>query len=437
MERGNISYSKYLFAFALASLLASTLMQRYMGHASSGADVDFYDYYFAAQVIHDNPHADLYEGATSGNPQLRSSPVNSALAVHARAAGFSDIELYLYPPLLADLLAPFSQLSPHLAAVLWRAFNLSLVLVSVLLLAHMLRTPILSYPFATLLFAAYCFWPIHEAIAQGQIAIVMLALWALGIAAYYDNRVVLSAAAFAFATVFKVTPILLLPLFFLWKDRRWIVSYFTVLLALAVSMLAFNGLPTVSVYAKVMSGMGGGLPALQNKSISSLVSWLYFGKIFTLDSAHVIMADPPHFLSAISKAASGLFYLACLFFAWRNCRRFDRVAKARVVAVFGLAIACISPVSWRHGYCVALLALAILWAEALRTTPRIYHLALLTLTTFTIGSLFFDLAAGASLPHFLQTIFAASWIVFSVLLCIDALIYAAPDAQTEPCKAGC
>ena len=423
--------SKTLFAFALASLLFSSLAQRYLGHVMPAPDLDFYDYYFAAQVVHDNPRANLYAGATDGNPQLRSAPVDGELSAHAKAAGFDDIELYLYPPLLADLLAPVSQHSPHLAAIVWRAFNLALVLASVLLLVRMMRIPILSFQFAVFTVAAYSFWPIHEALSLGQVAIVMLALWTIGVVAYRDDRMILSAAAFALATAFKVTPILLLPLFFIWKDRRWLISYIAISLGLVAAMVAINGPQTVSIYATVMSGMGSGAPAMQNKSIGSLMAWVYYGKLFTLNSARTVMANSPRALLILAKAVSGAFYLSCLLLVWRSRRRLDRTSKAATIAVFGLVTACASPVSWRHGYTVAIIALAIFWVKALRTRPRVLHVVLLALTTITLGSLFFDLAAQAPSPQLCKILLAASWVVFSVLFSLDALYHANAEGQTD------
>lgn len=419
--------SKTLFAITLASLLISSLAQRYLGHVDSGANVDFFDYYFAAQVIHDNPHASLYEGATDANPQLRSAPAGSDLFAHARAAGFDDIELYLYPPLLADLLAPFSQMPAHFAAFLWRAFNLSLVLASALLLARMTRVPILSFEFAVLSLAAYSFWPIHEAISDGQIGIVLLALWTVGVIAYSEDRIIISSAAFALATAFKVTPILLLPLFFIWKDRRWLASFLIFLFGFVLAMGAVNGLRTINSYAAVMSAMGGGAPAMQNKSLSSLVAWAYYRRLFSLVSVHEIMANQPRILLTAEKAISGIFYLLSLGLVWRNRHQLGPSSKAATIAVFGLITACVSPVSWRHSYTVAFIALAVFWIRSLRAAPRALHLSLLTLTTLAVGSLSFDLAIQAPLPQICKVLFASSWVVFSILLSFDALFHATSD----------
>ncbi len=53
-----------LFAVVVAAMCLSSLSQRYLGHVMDSPDLDFYDYYFAGQVVHADRHADLYDGAT-------------------------------------------------------------------------------------------------------------------------------------------------------------------------------------------------------------------------------------------------------------------------------------------------------------------------------------------------------------------------------------
>ena len=418
---------RLLAAFVLASLLCSSLAQRYFGHAMAVPNIDFYDYYFAAQAVRDHPRANLYEGATGGNPQLTSAPAQSALAAEARAAGIQDTELYLYPPLLADLLTPFAHLPAHMAAALWRALNLALVLLAMALLAPLLRVRLLSGEFALLAAAAYWFWPVHEAVSDGQVTIVLLALWAFAVTAYARGRVALSALALA--TALKVTPLAILPLFLLWKERRWLAMYFSTLLGLTALMAAGNGPENLRLFAVAIGAMGQGIPALANKSLTSLTAWIFYGKVFTLSTARAAMGGSPWLLRLAAKALSGAFFLGCLVLVWRARRRMDPSAKAVVLAVFALVLCCIAPVSWRHGYTVALLPLAMLWARALRRPPRALHLGLLTLTTFTQGSLFFDLAAAAPIPGWAQIVCASLWIVLSCALCLDTL-YAMQSEET-------
>ena len=426
----NLFKIKALFAFALASVLVGSLVQQFLGRGKlQEPNCDFYVYYFAAQIVHDNPHASPYDRTTYLNPNTFNAAPDSEISKYATRAGIGDIMFYVYPPLLADVLAPFSRIPVHIAAVLWRAFNMALVLASAFLLARLLRIPILSFEFVALSVAGYSFFPIHEALMTGQIMLVMLALWTAGIAAYHDGRVVASAALFALATAFKVTPVLLLPLFFIWKDRRWIVSYLSASLGLLAAMTAINGLQTIRIYSSVMAVMSGGIPSAINKTLGSLVFWVYYGRILAEDSARGIVASPPSYLLFAVKAVCGIFYLFCLYLVWRS-RRIERASRAAAIAVFGLITLSVAPVSWRHGYSIAFIALAIYWAKALRyPRTRPLRAVLLAVTTFTIGCIFVEYLVDAPLPQLCKIPLAALWVVSSVLFSVDALYHIGEDSQ--------
>ena len=412
---------RLLCALTVAAILFSSLLQRYLGHVLAGPDIDFHDYYFAAEMVHSNPRANLYEGATQGNPQLRSAPPHSEIARRARQAGFDDIELYLYPPLFADLLTPLTHLPLAIAAKGWRLLNLSIVFACVLLLARMVSLPVLSAEFVVLLTSAYAFWPVHEALSLGQITIVLLGLWAVGVAAYAGGFPVLSALALALATSFKVTPILLVPVLLIWRDRRWLLTYAAATLGLLGIMAGWNGMATLRDYAHVVSGMGGTLPAIGNKCIGAVVAWLWYGRTFNLQAVHAVLGNIPPRLNLITKLLSLLFYAACLLLVWRQRSSGDLRSRATVLSVFALATAVIAPVSWRHGYTVALLPLILLWVSALRATQTRWLVWALALTSIAIGSLFFDLAAQAPVPRIASIALAGVWPLSALLLCLLAL----------------
>ena len=416
-----------LFAFILLSLLAGSLLQRYLGHTMSEPDLDFYDYFFEAAMVHEHPRAGMYAAALEGNPQLRHAPADSDVYRRAEAAGFNGTNLYLYPPLLADLLSPVATLPPHRAAALWRCLNLLIVAVCVFFMARFVGISLASAELGLLLFSAYTFWPIHENIAQGQVSVVLLGLWTIAILAYVEGRVILSAVALVLATWLKVTPVLMVPVFLIWKDRKWISSYLLGGIGLGLLMIALNGWANMTSCIRVLFGMGGSVPAMQNKSLGSLLAWIHYGKAATYDQARVLIATPqPHSLLLVAKLLTLAFYSGCLYLVWRQRRQPDRRNRAVVLAVFGLAIALIAPVSWRHGYSVALVLLILLWNDMLRAPVSVQkahalRLWLLTFTTFTLGTLFFDLAAEAPLPAALKILCAATWTVFSLLLSLEVL----------------
>ncbi len=424
--------AQWLFALIISSLLMSSLLQRYLGGIMDEPDLDFYDYYFEAAMVHDHPHTDMYSAAMSGNPQLRHAPPESEVYQRAEAAGFNGTNLYLYPPLLADLLIPLSTLPPHLAAMLWRCFNLFLVFGCAVLLTRFLGLSLISAEAGLLLFACFTFWPVHETIAQGQISIVLLGLWTIAVVAYGNGNAVLSAACLALATWLKVTPVLVLPLFLIWNDRKWIASYLSTASAFGLLVVWINGWQNLLTSFKVLLGMSGSVPAFPNKCIGALLAWFYYGKAATYDEARVLIANPqPHGLLITAKVLSLGFYAACMMMVWR--RRSEKpVLRAMTIAVFAIVISLTSPVSWRHGYSAAAILLIILWVQCLRKPAAGLRLWLLALTTLSLGSLFFDLAIKAPLPDMLKIACSGTWVVFSVLLCLEVLwngFYPAPDQQ--------
>lgn len=411
-----------LLCLTAATILISSLAQRYLGHVMSDPDLDFHDYYFAATVVRQNPRADLYHGATAGNPQLRSAPADSPLAAVARTHGVADTELYLYPPLFADLLTPITRLSMELASHLWRALNLLAVLVSALCLARLAGLRLASAECLMMVFLACMSWPVHEAVSLGQITPLLLLLWTAGLVAYANDMPLLSAAVFALATAFKVTPLLLIPVFLIWRNWRWLAGYAASLLIAGITMLVWNGPANLLSYTRVVGAMGGSLPALQNKCIGSVLAWIYYGRVFSLSTVHSVMADAPRSLSLAIKVADLLFYGACLLLVWRRDRGGAGSGRVLVLAVFALVTVVMAPVSWRHGYTVAFIPLSLLWVQALQSRVHAAGMWLLALTSITLGSLLFDLAASAPLPGILQVLCAGIWPLSCALLCLDVLV---------------
>ncbi|MES2392772.1 MAG: hypothetical protein V4555_14095, partial [Acidobacteriota bacterium] len=116
------SRNRCCFAFVLIAVFFSFQMQHYLGRSELWKNLHFDVYYFAAQAVHHNPHAELYPANVAGNPQGQFAPADSAIAHNAVLAGRPNTRLYLYPPLLADLLSPFTSLSLSAAAALWSLF---------------------------------------------------------------------------------------------------------------------------------------------------------------------------------------------------------------------------------------------------------------------------------------------------------------------------
>jgi Glycosyltransferase family 87 len=250
---------------------------------------------------------------------------------------------------------------------------------------------------------------------------VMMALWAVGIASFAEGNVVLSAVVLALATVVKVTPLMLVPLFVLWKDRRWLLSYSVALLGMIGAMGAVNGWDNMLAYRHVVAGMGNSVPTLLNRCISSLIAWIYYGRFVPMPRTGETFADPPKALALLGKVCSMGFYGICLFLAWRRRKVSSYESRAATMAIFALVSVLVSPVTWRHGYTMAFVPLAVLWVQTLRRPVGLGRTVLLALTSICVGTVFLDLAAQASLPFVLRILCAGAWTVLSVALCIEAL----------------
>jgi hypothetical protein len=415
-------FRNLIFAISLAAVALNSIAARYLGrYGDKAANLDFWAYYFAAQTVRDNPHAVLYLGATAPNPQVYPAPADSDIGLHAARAGFPRVMQFVYPPMLADALAPLSRLSPETAATIWRVFNLLCLGASILMIARLIGIRWLSFEFAALFLAAFSFYPIHEALDLGQIAVPMLGLWTLSILAYKEGHVVFSACVMALATGLKVTPVLVLPLFILWKDRRWLIAYFTAGFGLLAALAATHGVAMLHAFVQALTRMSGVEPAELNKNIGSILAWIYYGRLFDQDSMVQVISAPAPMLSIASKVVSAAFLLGCLYPIWKSRARMGRAGKANAIAVIAMATLAISPVSWRHGYAIAFLPLAMAWAGVLRQRAPLWQSLVLGLTTISIGAMLFERAAALPLPVLAQIFFASLWVLSSVAFCLTAL----------------
>ena len=412
-----------LFTIVVLSLLASSLLQRYLGHVLDTPDNDFMVYFVEAKMVHDAPHAPMYLTALQGNPQLRWAPADSDIARRAQAAGLNGIQLYLYPPALADLLVPAVRLPPQRAAALWRVVNLAVVLLCVALLTRAAGLRIRSLQAGLLLFCTYAFWPVHEAVAQGQITIILFGLWTLGTVAYARRWVGVSALAFALATWFKVSPVLLVGVLLIFQDWKWLRDYLVACTAIGAFILRYNGWANLKTSFTVLQNMGAGVPATANKCISALLWWIRLGYPATPSQARVLIQQPqPVLFLLLCKVLSAGFLVYCLLLVYQRRNRYTPADRAIVLAAFALVVSVVSPVSWRHGYVIAIPLLALLWMRALASPAvSVVRAAALTLTTVTMGSLCFDLGSQAHLPAPLPLLLASTWVVFCLVLCVDTL----------------
>lgn len=124
--------------------------------------------------------------------------------------------IYLYPPLLAQLLMPVVWVGDiEFARVVWLGVNIGLLVVTL----HILTRYISPIYHKALWLTPLLFIPIWQAFYLGQITILMLALLTGVWVASREGKPELAGALLAFSIWIKVFPALLL-IYFLWK-RDW------------------------------------------------------------------------------------------------------------------------------------------------------------------------------------------------------------------------
>jgi hypothetical protein len=292
-----------------------------------------------------------------------------------------------------------------------------------------------SAGFAVLVLAAFCFHPIQETFRLGQVNMVLCALWAFGIWAYEREWDLASAAILAFATMLKVTPLVIFPLFLIWKDRRWLAGYFSTLAALAAFIGFFNGFGSLREFLAVGSSMSGGTPVTDNECISSVLARFYFGHTF--DHFTVQSVLPLHIpaLSLAIKLTQSLFYLLCLWLVWKNRQQADRQDRASSIALFALVSLCLAPVSWRSSYAIALVPLVMQWARWFEGKAQPFRFAVLTSASVLIWVSGFETLEQIPFPEWLKIIAASAQVIAVIVFCIvelAALCNHPHEASTAP-----
>lgn len=347
---------------------------------------DFAAYYSAALLVREGQGSLIYQGADTGtDPQKKSAPLGSAIDVAARSQGVTDIQMYLYPPFLADVLVPITYVPLATATRLFWVVDALCLLGTVACLIVLLGLPWLGWGSLLLAVSAFCFSPCIGSLMYGQITIVLLFLWTLGTVLYARGYPVLSAVAFALAAALKVTPVLVLLPFLVWKRWSWVATFVATLAVITAGFCWINTPHALAIFVgKVAPAMSRSIPEIVNNTLNAgtqMMLWALKG--------HPVVPDPaalPHGYMIAGKLAAYSFLGLFLLLILKNWSITDRRSQVLTLALIGLAAPLSSPVSWEHAYTTSFLLLALLWHEALRQKLQLPYLVLLSLCTVMLDS---------------------------------------------------
>ncbi len=378
-------------AFLLSLLLCLAVTAR-QGHRPNLADFQVYD--AAAELVHEHRSVHMYDGADDEAVfQLKFADEQSRLGQAARKLGIEKVRLYIYPPILADFVLPFAFVSASTAGALWDLLNVAVILLTALLMARELNLRWNSLAGLGVLLGLLALFGTGMCLIWGQVTVLLLLLWMAGIHFYRRGWYAASASVLAVATAIKLTPLLVVVPFFIWREWKWLRAYAAVLALCFLAMAVVNTPASLTDYFfHVMPSMaGGGVPNFENKSIPAAMQLLYVA-LHGGAMESVTMAIPKYVVT-IGKACSlalVAFAMLCVYRVGFAMRSLDR---RMTLALFALLSAAIAPISWKHAYVVAFLPLGFFWAEAFRERVSGAQLTVLALCSIELGSFLFDSVA--------------------------------------------
>ena len=276
------SFRQIISAIILAlflGLLASANEVHQRGYLRLETQTDFAVYYTAACLLHDHLGDHLYDEAGNGtDPQRQEASRKGLFSREAQEHGISEVDLYVYPPFLAELLLPLTLFPLRIAFIVWRCVSFCMILLSVSCLTRLAVGRWRSTVWIALLAGLLCFSPIWQALHYGQITLVLFGLISSGVVLYQCGWKATSAAVLAVAALIKLTPIILLLPMLIWRDWRWARWFGGALLA---GLVLSNGphVPRLilTFVVSVLPPMSAGVISRENQTLLSAVQMVWCG----------------------------------------------------------------------------------------------------------------------------------------------------------------
>ena len=401
--------------------------------------VDFPVYYVAGLVARGEDDKNLYSYRETDDPESpgEKSVINPQLdyanpnSTYARIAeNTTKVELqYLYPPFFALLISPLTYLPFQIAAQVWYVLTYLFVGISIFLTVKMayknFLTAILAAGFLLLL--ADLAFPLQDLLWVGNVGALILFFCATGIYLQKNNRSASSALFIALAVFIKLTPLIIVPLMIMRRQWKWLGAFATwSVLLLAVSVWQLGWQNHNEFLTKVMPAMSNGVAERNNRSLLSAFQFIKFGKIplsEDIQSGAVVM---PKSSEGLFKISAALIFFGILYYLWRV----NKTASGLVTEMYLLLLLSliISPVSWRHGYILAVVPMIFIWLHPLTQKWSVFEFLMLTTATVAVFSILPDYALAVS-NNFLFQMLMVSVMPVGVLISMFLLLKIARDSH--------
>ena len=252
----------FLFAFFSVLLLFHfMLFWRAKDDALKGS-ADFSAFYSAVKMVQQGEGAQLYDIAAQGRVQS---------ALYPKVTTRSGTLIYDHPPFEALLYLPLAYVSYPAAYLIWVAFSLIILLLTVLLLwPYMAELKAVWTPFPLLVF--FGFFPVFVDLLQGQDSALLLLVFTLVFTNLKKERNFRAGLALAIG-LFKFQYALpFLAPFILWRRWRFLGGFAASSAALFLLSLPVAGFQGTLSYATFLSNLVRGLSSRQVQHALGILS---------------------------------------------------------------------------------------------------------------------------------------------------------------------
>lgn len=317
-----------------------------------GGGGDFWAYYTAAVVVRSHQSVSLYEETDKRNvdPVEDYAAPGSVFAQTAEALGMSPVPMYDYPPMLADLLAPLAFVQPRTALDIWGILNMAAVFASGILLSRLLGYDTVTAD-TTIVLCLLLFRPTLNNFQHAQPSAILLFLLLCGVYLYMKNRILTAALMFSLAAAIKLTPLIVVIPLLAWRDWKALRSFLFWGASILAFLLAVNGPQALDRYfLHLLPQMARSFTDPENRGVVNALQVLWQGTAMTPIISSFVW---------IGRTFSVALVCTALWLC-RNVRPSTALplSTARALFAFFLLAACISPVSWLHGFLLGAPALA-------------------------------------------------------------------------------
>lgn len=335
------------------------------------AHVDFYDYYYAAELIR------LGENPYDGEKADRLAKRDGVFAI--------PDSHYIYPVPLALALVPLSYLQPRVAAALVSVLSAFLIFLALLRLSRYAQ----SERSQLLMFLGMLFMPTLYTLYVGQVNGILLALVVFALDSSLKEKYLQAGVLVGLAAIIKVSPAAVL-LIFLFR-QKWMA----VIGALAVCLVAF-ALSELVVRGSTMQYFTGVMPSLWEAKPhhATPINQSFRGWLLRLLSS-TKWSHPVRDYAADVRGISILFavFLSTLTAVTLWLARAKELTRRQIYLEAGMVLSCItliSPLGWDHSFILLLPAMAAMMRIGMRVHVTIVYALMLVQWIIMIPGGFID-----------------------------------------------